>query len=201
MTTFIIDTDLNIIAFPAPEAAQDWLAQGAMAFTSQKELAKLTAAWPATRLVEVWNGFAGVVPFDDCKPVKKFTDRRRALTRIWQAIQRLATAAHEGARQAPAPAATPEPSPKKVAPQARRSARQSKAKPDPAAGVREGSKKAQVIGLLQRAQGATNPEIQKATGWQAHTVRGFLSGHLGKQMGLSVETLARENGVRAYHLA
>jgi hypothetical protein len=119
MTTFIIDTDLNIIAFPAPEAAQDGLAQGAMSFTSQKELAKLTAAWAATRLVEVWNGFAGVVPFDDCKPVKKFTDRRRALTRIWQAIQRLTPAAHEGAREAPSPAATGEPSPKKVVPQAR----------------------------------------------------------------------------------
>ncbi|MGA2988587.1 MAG: DUF3489 domain-containing protein [Terriglobia bacterium] len=198
MTTFIIDTDLNIIAFPAPEAAQDGLAQGAMSFTSQKELAKLTAAWAATRLVEVWNGFAGVVPFDDCKPVKKFTDRRRALTRIWQAIQRLTPAAHEGAREAPSPAATGEPRPKKVVPQARRSARQ--AKPHPP-GVREGSKKAQVIGLLRRAQGATNPEIQKATGWQSHTVRGFLSGHLGKRMKLSVETLAREDGARAYHLA
>jgi hypothetical protein len=43
MTTFTISTDNNITAFPTPEAAQDTLALGAMAFTSQKDLAKLAA--------------------------------------------------------------------------------------------------------------------------------------------------------------
>src|SRR5208282_4834426 len=51
---------------------------------------KLAGSWPATRLVEVWNSFAGVAPFDNLKPVKKFTDRKAAVARIWEAIQRLA---------------------------------------------------------------------------------------------------------------
>ena len=61
----------------------DWL------FGSQKELAKLSAEWPVSRFIEIWNGFAGVAPFGELKPVKKFTDRKVAVSRIWQAIQRL----------------------------------------------------------------------------------------------------------------
>jgi hypothetical protein len=48
-----------------------------------RELTKLAADWPITRLVEVWNAFAGAPPFGDLKPVKKFTDRKTAVTR-WQ---------------------------------------------------------------------------------------------------------------------
>lgn len=85
MTTFLIDTDHNITAVPeAPANATN-------AFSSQKELAKLTADWPASRLVDVWNSFAGVTPFDNLKPIKKFTDRKSAVTRIWTAVQHLAT--------------------------------------------------------------------------------------------------------------
>jgi hypothetical protein len=83
MTTFTIDTDNNITAHAAAPAAQDNLA----AFASQKELSKIAAEWPISRLVEVWNSFAGVPPFSDLKPVKKFTDRKAATTRIWAAIQ------------------------------------------------------------------------------------------------------------------
>lgn len=41
----------------------------------------------------------------------------------------------------------------------------------------------------------------KATGWQAHSVRGFVSGTLGKRMGLVVESAKREDGQRVYRLA
>ena len=101
MTTFTIDADNNITAYAAPEQAQDALALGAQIFTSQKDLAKLAADWPTSRLVETWNGFAGMPGFDDLKPVKKFTDRPTAVNRIWQAIQKLAPAAHQGAQDAP----------------------------------------------------------------------------------------------------
>jgi hypothetical protein len=40
----------------------------------------------------------------------------------------------------------------------------------------------------------------KATGWQAHSVRGFISGSLTKKMGLKVESIKREDGERAYRI-
>jgi hypothetical protein len=51
-------------------------------FATEKELAKLAADWPASRLIEIWNSFAGVAPFDDLKAVKKFTSRNSAVARI-----------------------------------------------------------------------------------------------------------------------
>ncbi len=184
MTTFTISTDNNITAFATPEAAQDTLALGAMAFTSQKELAKLAADWPAGRLTEVWNGFAGVAPFGDLKPVKKFTDRKTAVTRIWQAVQKLAPAA---------------PLVADVAPKTKRSSKAATAK-DAAPTAREGSKKAIVLDLLRREKGATLAEIAKATDWQNHSIRGFISGTITKKMGLKVESTKGEDGERRYRI-
>ena len=39
-----------------------------------------------------------------------------------------------------------------------------------------------------------------STGWQAHSVRGFISGALGKKMGLTVNSIRREDGERVYTL-
>jgi hypothetical protein len=66
--------------------------------------------------------------------------------------------------------------------------------------AREGSKKAIVIDMLRRADGATLKNIMDATEWQAHSVRGFISGGLGKKMGLAVESFKRPDGERAYRL-
>jgi hypothetical protein len=52
-------------------------------------------------------------------------------------------------------------------------------------GAREGSKTVTVVALLERKGGATLAEIMKATGSEAHCVRGFVSGTLGKKMGPS----------------
>jgi hypothetical protein len=41
----------------------------------------------------------------------------------------------------------------------------------------------------------------KATGWQPHSVRGFISGALGKKMGLTVDSVRREDGERVYAIA
>jgi hypothetical protein len=67
--------------------------------------------------------------------------------------------------------------------------------------AREGSKTATVIALLERKGGATLAEVMKATGWQAHSVRGFISGTLGKKMGLVVKSEKREDGTRVYSIA
>ena len=40
--------------------------------------------------------------------------------------------------------------------------------------------------------------MMKVTGWQKHSVRGFISGMLGKKMGLTVKSAKREDGERAY---
>jgi hypothetical protein len=52
-------------------------------------------------------------------------------------------------------------------------------------GKRE-SKQDVVIALLRRSQGASIEEMMEATGWQAHSVRGFMSGALKKRLGMDV---------------
>ncbi len=57
--------------------------------------------------------------------------------------------------------------------------------PKPVA-TRAGTKQAQIIALLQRPEGASIGEIVEATGWQAHSARGMISGALKKKLGLPV---------------
>jgi hypothetical protein len=160
MTTFTISSDNNITAFPTPEAAQDTLALGAQLFASHKDLAKVTADWPTSRLVETWNGFAGTPGFDGLKPVKKFTDRKVAISRIWQAIQKLAPAAEQAAQDAPeAATATRKATPAIDTPKAKKGGKKAKAAKEGSPAMREGTKKARVVAMLQRERGATNEEI------------------------------------------
>jgi uncharacterized protein DUF3489 len=63
-----------------------------------------------------------------------------------------------------------------------------------------GGKTAKVLGLLRRPKGATLNELMKVTGWQPHSVRGFISGTLGKRMGLSVASTKDQSGDRRYSL-
>lgn len=66
---------------------------------------------------------------------------------------------------------------------------------------RDGSKKAIILELLRRKGGATIAELAKATSWQNHSVRGFLSAQVGKKMGLKVESEKNEAGERGYRVA
>jgi hypothetical protein len=187
MATFTVDSDNNITACAGVPAA----AENLQAFSSAEQLAKLTAEWPVSRLVETWNSFAGVAPFDDLKPVKKFTDRKAAVARIWKAIQRLSPDA--------APEAT------HVARKTFRS-KKSPAKAPRRAQTQKGAtesrtnKKAEVIALMKRAKGATMAEIVETTGWQKHTVRGFVS-VLGSKGGEKIESSKNTDGARAYRIA
>jgi hypothetical protein len=67
-----------------------------------------------------------------------------------------------------------------------------------ATGARDGSKTAKILDLLKRPGGVTTKELMKATAWQPHSVRGFLSGTVGKKMGLTVTSTKGEDGERTY---
>jgi hypothetical protein len=69
-----------------------------------------------------------------------------------------------------------------------------------ATGPRDGSKTAKVVDLLKRPGGATAKELMKATGWQPHSVRGFISGTVGKKMKLTVVSTKGEDGERNYSI-
>jgi len=66
--------------------------------------------------------------------------------------------------------------------------------------VRSRAKTAKVLRLLARPNGASLAELTKATGWQTHSVRGFLSGAIKRKMCLKLASLKRADGLRAYHL-
>jgi hypothetical protein len=57
-----------------------------------------------------------------------------------------------------------------------------------------------VVALLQRPEGARIQDIMTTTGWQAHSVRGAMSGAIKKGLGLSI-TSEKVGGVRVYRIA
>ena len=68
-----------------------------------------------------------------------------------------------------------------------------KARPN-AAGARDGSKTTKVLDLLKQGDAVTLQELMKATGRQAHSVRGFLSGTVRKKLGLEIISTKGEDG-------
>ncbi len=90
----------------------------------------------------------------------------------------------------------------KAAPKkANKSAKKTSAKPEPkfSAASRANSKKAQILGMLGRNEGATIVEIGKTTGWQPHSIRGFIS-TISKKLDLPITNVKNEKGQRCYRL-
>jgi hypothetical protein len=63
-----------------------------------------------------------------------------------------------------------------------------------------GSKQARVIAMLQSQAGATIAAMMKATGWQPHSVRGFLAGVVRKRLKLKLGS-KKVDGNRVYQIA
>jgi hypothetical protein len=128
-----------------------------------------------------------------------------------------ATVAQEGAHVAPEKASLKkDASQKKGAPKSQKAAKGSKAKASPKKQAKAGkkakparakeastpraeSKGAKILELIGRPKGASLAEIQKATDWQAHSVRGFLS-TAAKKHGLKIESAKTETGDRVYQI-
>jgi len=101
--------------------------------------------------------------------VKKFTNRQTAIRRIWTAMQ----------ESYPSPASASE-------------STRSKSE-------RDDTKTALIISLLEHPSGATLRALMDHTGWQSHSIRGFLSAQLHKKRGLRIKSFTR-NGERVYRI-
>jgi hypothetical protein len=155
--------------------------EGGITFASGQEFAKISGDWPAARLVEIWNKLPGA------KPIQRFTDRKTAVRRIWSAIEKLKPGVQPDTDPpAPASAAKRESKAKTTA--------KSKSKPEPA-----GSKTEQVLAALRDPSGVTLKQLVKLTGWQPHSVRGFLSAQVSKRMGFRIKSFKR-GGERTYKI-
>jgi hypothetical protein len=175
MTTFRIDAENNITAMGGSEQIGESGNQ-IEKFGNLQELTAMAEEWPAARLVEIWSRLPGV------QPVQRFTNRQVAATRIWKALQRLEPSGDAETERV----AAKRPTVGREAPPAARKERSS-------------SKATRVIALLRRPEGATLQVITKATGWQPHSVRGFISGQLKKKLGLKVRSVKHE-GKRVYSI-
>ncbi len=66
--------------------------------------------------------------------------------------------------------------------------------------ARNGTKQALLVGMLQRPDGATIEQMTAKTGWQPHSVRGFLAGTVKKKLGLAVTSIKVEGRGRVYRI-
>ncbi len=189
MATFTIDDENNITVFASAEEAAQAGDRTAIQFDSQATLARVSADWPLSRFTEIWNSISGN------RQVSKFADRKKAVARIWAAIQPIAERAVASQPQEPKPA-----KPAKGGKPAKKAKAAKKA-----AGKKTGdkgerrNKKAEVIAMMKRAKGATLAQIVEATGWRKHTIRGFVS-LLGSKGGEKIESSRSTQGDRTYRI-
>lgn len=86
---------------------------------------------------------------------------------------------------------------KPATPKGGRAAKQA-AKPKTAPPPKTLSKHDKILTLLKRKDGASLEELQKVSGWQAHSVRGFLSSQVRKLPGVKLQSSKANDGVRRY---
>ncbi|MDX2154032.1 MAG: DUF3489 domain-containing protein [Bryobacteraceae bacterium] len=105
-----------------------------------------------TKVGKAWSGKEVVELYNRTaatqgkEPVKRFMNREAGMKRLWGLIQELPVTPQHALPSATADVAN-----------------------------KQASKKDTVLRMVQQPAGATLDEIMSATGWQAHSVRGFLS--------------------------
>ena len=221
---FQINADNTIAGFETKEQAAAAGTPEAITFADTKEMTAALMGQPAARILAIWNGFAGTNgTFRDLKPVRKFENNQIALVRIWKALQRLDGHAGEKfggntdvalpapesatkiAKAKPGAAARVKKAPKADKPKAAnkpaKTPKADKPKTERKPKAEDGSsKKATVIDMISKKNGATLQEIMDATGWQPHTTRGFIS-ILGSKHGMKITSERRESDkARVYKL-
>src|SRR5579863_9676052 len=171
MKAFTLDAENDITAFASLKEVKH-PGPKVETFCSEPELAAVLEKSPVARLVEIWSGLPGV------RPVRKFTSRAVAARRIWTAIQHLQPDVGPPARTV--------------------GLKGMRAKTAARIGTRAPESKATlVVALLLDPKGVTLQHIMRATAWQAHSVRGFIAGHVKKKLGLKIQSFKRD-GERVY---
>jgi len=205
MTTFTINESNEIVAFATSEEAAASSATPFDTFSNADELAQLAKAWPAERLLAVWNSVPGLTPAREIK------DAAKAAKVIFKRLEKngskparekkpkaegKAKAGAQSAKGAPAKAKAC----KKATPAKAEAKAKKAAKAKEATGPREGSKMAQAVALLSRKNGATLNELAEKFSWKTWSVRGFIAGAL-KKAGYKVESYKDEKtGARTYRI-
>lgn len=115
--------------------------------------------------------------------------------------KRLQHPVHRGTgKTQPTTGTGPQSSPAKTRPRSRRSVAAAPARKRGDAGKIKQTKQQICLDHLQKPDGATIAQLQRATGWQAHSVRGFLSGTVKKKLGLRLVSEASAGAPRRYRV-
>jgi hypothetical protein len=127
-------------------------------------------------------------------PLKKGATQQKGAPKAKKAAKGAKQAAK--AKSAPAKAAAP----KKGAPASAKASKKATKPERKASAPRAESKGAKILEMIARGKGATLAEIMKATDWQAHSVRGFIS-TAAKKHGVRIESAKNEGGERVYRMS
>jgi hypothetical protein len=121
-------------------------------------------------------------------PAKKGASQKKGAAKA----KKTADAAKQGAK-------AKDTAPKKAAKGGAKVSKKAAAPTRKATAPRAESKGAKILEMIGRAKGATLAEIMKATDWQAHSVRGFIS-TAGKKHGVTIESAKNDAGERTYKI-